>query len=110
MQRRHILFAQLEAAAERRRVVREPVAVAVGVAVARFDRQREAHDHPLRGIELVGVALEAKQRRGPRVELPDVERLGQEVVGAGVDAGDAVVARVQAVTSTTGTSRSPPPA
>jgi hypothetical protein len=35
-------------------------------AVARFDGQREAHDHRFGGVEFVGVALDAEQRADAR--------------------------------------------
>ena len=42
-------------------IVREPLAVPVGVLVARFDDERQAPEDALGGIEVVGVLLQADE-------------------------------------------------
>ena len=51
---------------------------------------------PFGGVEVVGVLLEADERSDPGLQLFAVERLGDEIVGAGAQAADLVVAGVQA--------------
>ena len=82
---------QAEVLAELDGVAREALAVALRVGVARLDHQREAAQHALGGVELVGEALELHERPDPRFELGLIDRLRQEVVGAGLDGLEAVV-------------------
>ena len=51
--------------------------------------KREADDHRFGAVELVGVALDAQQRADARPQLGRVERLADEIVGAGLDPADA---------------------
>ena len=90
-----IVVAETDVAAEHRGVARQPLAVALGVAVARLDGQRQAEDHRLGGVEIVGVALDPHQRAHARAQLVRVERLGDEVVGAGLEALDPVLGLMQ---------------
>ena len=96
IERRDLVFREAERPAERDREPGESLAVAVGVGIARVDRQRQALEDGFGRLEVVGVALEAHQRREPRVELLGIERLGEKVVGADVNPAHAVLARVQA--------------
>ena len=70
--------------------------MSVGVCVARFDDEREAHDDGLGRVEVVGIALQPHKRAGPRPQLVRVDRLGQKIVGARVDAANPVLTAVSA--------------
>ena len=95
IERREILGGPAERGSERDGIVRQPLAVAVGVLVARFDDERQAPEDALGGIEVVGVLLEADERRDPGLQLLGVEGLADEVVGARLQAADLVLAGVQ---------------
>ena len=60
-----------------------------------FDDEREAAKDSLRGVELVGVPLQADERGDPGLQLFAVEGLGDEIVGAGPQAANLVFAVVQ---------------
>ena len=62
------------------------MAVSAGRAVPRLDGQGQADDHRFRAVQIVEISLDAQQRSNARPELQRVERLGHEVVSAGVDA------------------------
>ena len=85
LERTDVVGVELEPPAECRRVRRHPMAVAVRVRVAGFNREREAHHHRCGGIEIVGQALVAKKRLHTRAQLGRIEGLGEEVVGACLD-------------------------
>ena len=67
-----------------------PLAVAHGVAIARLDGQPQAQDHRIGTVEVVGESFQTNERTHAGLELVPVEGLGQEVVGAGVDALDPI--------------------
>ena len=48
-------------------------------------------DHRLGAVEIVGIALDANERSHPRTKLVGVERLGDEIVGARVEALDSIL-------------------
>ena len=62
--------------------------------VARLDRQREAENDRFGGVEVVRVPFEPKQER-TRLQLRALTGLVREVVRAGVDAADAILAVLQ---------------
>ena len=64
-----IVVVQAERAAELRRVVGQPLAVAVGRGIARLDGGAQAQDDRFGRLELVGVPLQAHQRLDARVQL-----------------------------------------
>ena len=78
--------------AERGGVLGQALAVAFRARIARFDDASEREEERLRGFEIVGEALEPHQRSDARLQLLGVHRLVQEVVGAGVEAGEARLA------------------
>ena len=90
-----LFFAQVQCRAECRGVRGEALAVSIGVGIARFDDEREAHDDRLGRVEVVRVALQTHERTRARLQLVRIHRLGQEIVGAGVDALNLVLALVQ---------------
>ena len=57
----------------------------------RLDRRSQPQHHGFRGLELVGVTLQTDERaRTPSAQLSFVMRLGDEIVAAGLDAGQTV--------------------
>ena len=60
----------------------------LGEGVARFDEAPERQEQRLGGLEVVGQPLQLDQRADPRVELLRIDRLAEEVVGAGFEAFD----------------------
>ena len=64
--------------------------MSVGRRVARLDGHREAEDHRVRGFEIVRVAFDANERTDTRAKLVGIERFAEEVVGAGLDAANAI--------------------
>ncbi len=85
-----ILVAHSQHAAEAHGRARQPLAVAVGVRIASFDRQRQCHERRLRGVERVDQVLHARQRSDARAELMGMDRLREVLVRAGLDAVEAV--------------------
>jgi len=51
-----------------------------------LDRHAQAGDDALRPIELIDEALHAEKHRHARLRLQQIERLGEEIVGAGGEA------------------------
>ena len=68
----------------------------IGVLIPGFDDEREAAKDAFGGIEIVGVLLEPHERRHACLQFLGIERLADEVVGAGLEAANLVLARVQA--------------
>jgi len=60
-ERGEIFFAQLQRLTETRGVRSESLAMPIGVGIACFDHEREAHDDRLGRVEIVRVALEPHQ-------------------------------------------------
>ena len=90
VERLEILGPQLQSVPERDGVLRKPLAVAVGRLVARLDRQRQRDECRCGGVELVDALLELGQGAYARAQLQRMHGLGQKVVGARVDAANAV--------------------
>ena len=72
-------------------VVGHALRVAAGVVVLGLEGVGQAHQHVLRGLELVHEAPSAGAGSGAGQELLEVHGLGQEVVAPGGDALDAVL-------------------
>ena len=104
IERREVLGGQVQRGTERDGIVRQTLAMPVSVLVPRFDDQREAAKDALGGVEVVGVLLEADERGDPGLQLLAVERLGDEIVGAGPQAADLVSRSFNPVTRATGIS------
>ena len=81
---------QAERAAKSGRVARQTLAMALRRRIARFDGRAESEHHRFGRLELIGVALQPHQRSDPCAELHRIERLAEEVVGAGFDASKAL--------------------
>ena len=64
--------------------------MAVGVRVARFNDERQAHDDRFGGVEIVGIPFQLDERSCARFQLVRVDGLREEVVGAGVDPLNAI--------------------
>ena len=75
---------------ERNGVARQPVAVALGVGIFRFDAARQHAQHGLRVFQFVRVALQPHERTHARQQLFLLHRLVQKIVRARFDAPDAV--------------------
>ena len=58
--------------------------------IARLNRQRQTQDDRFCRIEFIRVSLQPRQRTRARFQFLAVERLPEEVVGAGLDSGDAI--------------------
>ena len=76
-------------------VMRQPLAVSVGVLVPGLDHEREAAQDSFGRVQVVGVLLESNERRDPGLQFLGIERLSDEVVGAGLQAADLVLAGVE---------------
>jgi hypothetical protein len=81
---------------KRRGVRGHALAVATRVFVSGFDGLREADDDRLRRVEFVGEAFETHQRSDTGAQFGRIDRLGQEVVRAGVNASEPVGAAIEA--------------
>ena len=92
LERREVRGVESQRPAHARRIRRQPLAVPLRQRVARLDRRAHAEDDRLGRLEIVGVALQPDQRLDAGVELQRIERLAQEIVGAGQDAFQAIVA------------------
>jgi hypothetical protein len=91
IQRLQILVAQPERAAQGGGIVRHAVAMPLGVAIPRLDHHRERGDDRRRRVEVVGVPLHPDQGANPRQQFVRIDRLCEEIVGAGVESLDAGV-------------------
>ena len=89
VQRIEIAAIEVQLRAERRRVGRQPLAVPFRVGIARLDDASEREEQRFGRLEVVGQALDANQRAHARVQLLGVDRLVEEIVGAGADGVDA---------------------
>ena len=89
MQRDEIRLVEIQLPAERRRVVGEALAVPLRAGIARLDDAPQREEERFGGFEIVGEAFEAHQRSDARLQLLGVHGLVQEVVGPGVEAGQA---------------------
>ena len=75
---------------ERNGGTRQPVAVAFGVGIFRFDAARQRAQHGLRVFQLIRIALQPHERSHSRQQLFLLHRLVQKVVCARLNATDAV--------------------
>src|SRR5262245_57212431 len=96
LERGQLFPRQADRGAERPGELREPLAAAVGGGIARVNRQRKTFENRFGRFELVGVALQADERRDSRVQLLVIEWLGEEIVRTGVNAANAMLARAVA--------------
>ena len=96
---------QPERLAKRHGLARQSFAMPVGRGVARFDGQRQRHEGRLGRIEHVQHLLHARQRADPCPQLHRMHGLRQKLVGARLDALDAIRSSLSPVTSTTGVNR-----
>ena len=92
LERAEIILPETQRLAEPRRVVGEPLTVAARVRIARLDRCPETENDGFGRFEFVGLPLQAHERSNARVELGVVEGFGEEIVGAGLDAVQALFA------------------
>ena len=76
-----------QSVAERDRVRRQPLAVPRGIGVARLDGGPERDDDGLGALQMVEQRLHAQQHADPRAQLRELERLAEEIVGTGGEAG-----------------------
>ena len=86
-----IRLRQIQAPAERRCVLGEPLAVAFGVRIARFDDAAERDEQRFRCFQFVGKLLEFEQRLNAGKQLFWKNRLLQKIVGARFDAQHTVL-------------------
>jgi len=89
MQRVEIGLIQPQLTAECGRVVGEPLAMSLGARVARLDDAPEREEERFGRLEIVGEPLEPHQRSHARLQLLRVDRLVEEIIGAGVETGEA---------------------
>src|SRR5205807_10618187 len=92
LDRAECILPEAQRLAEPRRVVGEPLTVAARVRIARIDRCPETENDGFGRFEYVGLPLQAHERSNARVELGVVEGFGEEIVGAGLDAVQALFA------------------
>ena len=95
VQQRRVLVVQAVGGSDRLRVATDPLGVVDRVAIARFDGPREREEDALGGVEPGVEGAVLQQDLGANEELSRVERLVQEIVGAGLEPAqpDLAVAR-----------------
>jgi hypothetical protein len=96
MERVELVLIQLQMPAEHRGVVGQTLAVPLGARIAGFDDPPEREEERFSGLEIVGQPLEPHQRTDTRLQLLGIDRLVEEVVGAGVEAGESGLALLRA--------------
>ncbi len=88
--------AEARGRAQALRVTRHPLGVAAGVVVLGVEGRGQADQHVLGPLQLVDERLRPQEVAGAGEKLFRVDRLGEEVVAAGSDAVDPVLARDEA--------------
>src|SRR5438093_798806 len=93
-QRLQIVLAEPQPATQAYRVIRHARAMPAAVAIPRFDHGGERHDDGGRRIEIVRIVLDPRERADPGQQFALIDRLGEKVVGSGLETLDALIGRI----------------
>ena len=70
----------------------QPFAMIAGIGIAGFNAQRQRYQHGLGIFQFIGKFLELEQRLDPGKKLFGIQRLAQEIIGAGFNSAHAIIA------------------